>query len=304
MELAGQRRRSTIAVAALGVTLMALAVALNVSWVVANWRSGLLLVFGVLCFALLIAGLGLNTLFLIREIRRNEQHDAFINAVTHELKTPVASIRLYLQTMQQREIERGKQQEFLETMLEDTDRLQSTIDQVLLAGKTGASRRPLNPADVDLVEMIEECVEVARKRHHLSAESVRVEDHLSKDEEAPVISGDPDELRAAVMNLLDNAIKYSADDVDVAVELARAGSRRVEIRVRDRGVGITRAELDRVFGRFYRIPGRSQARVKGTGLGLSIVLAVAKRHGGRTYVESEGEGKGSVFTLELPLKSA
>jgi len=304
MQLAGQRRRSIIAVAALGLSLIALAVALNVSWVVANWRSGLLLVFGVLCFALLIAGLGLNTLFLIREIRRNEQHDAFINAVTHELKTPVASIRLYLQTLQQREIERNKQQEFLSTMLEDTDRLQSTIDQVLLAGKTGASRRPANPAEVDLSEMVEECVQVARKRHKLDEQSVRVADRLASNGESPVVSGDPDELRAALSNLLDNAIKYSGDNVDVSVELIRAGGRRVEIRVRDRGIGITRSELERVFRRFYRTANRSDSRVKGTGLGLSIVLAIAKRHGGRTYVESEGEGKGSVFTLELPLKSA
>ncbi len=111
---------------------------------------------------MLIAGLSLNTVFLVREIRRNEQHDAFINAVTHELKTPLASIRLYLQTLQQRDLDREKQPEFSRVMLADSERLQSTIDQVLLAGKTVGSNRKLDESrDVDLVEMVRESMRLA-----------------------------------------------------------------------------------------------------------------------------------------------
>ena len=300
----GQRNRSIFAVGLLGVALISLAIALNVGWVVANWRSGLLLFFGVLCFTLLIAGVGLNTVFLIREIRRNEQHDAFINAVTHELKTPLASIRLFLQTLQQRDLDRAKQQEFIDVMLADSERLQSTIDQVLLAGKTGSAARPLAVSDVDLGEIVRECLALAIRRHHLTDRQIELVDTVGDDDGALVL-GDLDELKAAVSNLVDNAIKYSGDHVHVAVEIARIGARKVAIRVRDQGVGITNDELKRVFRRFYRIPAATaNRRVAGTGLGLSIVLSVARRHGGRAYVESEGAGKGSTFTLELPLKAA
>jgi len=133
------RRQKVLLVGLLGALLIAVAVALNIGWIVVNWRTGLLLLVGIISFAVLIAGLILNTTFLIREIRRTEQHDTFIHAVTHELKTPLASIRLYLQTLRQRDVEPARQQEFIETMLSDTARLQSTIDQVLLAGKTGTS---------------------------------------------------------------------------------------------------------------------------------------------------------------------
>ncbi len=295
------RRQKVLLVGLLGALLIAVAVALNVGWIVVNWRTGLLLLVGIISFAVLIAGLILNTTFLIREIRRTEQHDTFIHAVTHELKTPLASIRLYLQTLRQRDVEPARQQEFFETMLSDTARLQSTIDQVLLAGKTGTARRVVNPIDVDLIEVVGECVTVAGRRHHLVNGEVEVIDRLPEGEDA-VVLGDREELQAAVTNLIDNAIKYSGDRVRVAVELVKFGARRVAITVKDQGMGITRDELKRIFRRFYRIPGALSARVRGTGLGLSIVRAVARRHGGRAYAESKGSGKGSQFTLELPLK--
>ena len=295
------RRRKVLLVGLLGALLIAVAVALNIGWIVVNWRTGLLLLVGIISFAVLIAGLILNTTFLIREIRRTEQHDTFIHAVTHELKTPLASIRLYLQTLRQRDVEPVRQQEFIETMLSDTARLQSTIDQVLLAGKTGTARRVVNPIDVDLTEVVGECVTVAGRRHHLVNGEVEVIDRLLEGEDA-VVLGDREELQAAVTNLIDNAIKYSGDRVRVAVELVKLGARRVAITVKDQGMGITRDELKRIFRRFYRIPGALSARVRGTGLGLSIVRAVARRHGGRAYAESKGSGKGSQFTLELPLK--
>src|SRR5687768_15466529 len=147
------RRRSVIFFTVLGICLVALAVTLNISWIVLNWRLGVLAVLGVIFFILLIAGMVLNTIFLVREIRRNEQHDSFINAVTHELKTPVASIRLYLQTLQSRELDEAKRREFYRIMLEDSDRLLQTIDQVLRAGSTGSRFRRIAHAPVDLGEI-------------------------------------------------------------------------------------------------------------------------------------------------------
>jgi signal transduction histidine kinase len=301
MVLSEMRRRKVLFVGLLGGLLIAVALALNIGWIVVNWRTGLWLLAGIISFAVLIAGLVLNTAFLIREIRTTEQHNAFIHAVTHELKTPLASIRLYLQTLHQRDVDPARRKEFLETMLADSARLQSTIDQVLLAGKTGAATRVVNPTDIDLAEVVGECVTVAGRRHHLIDGEVEVIDRLPEGEDA-VVMGDREELQAAVTNLIDNAIKYSGERVRVAVELVKFGARGVAINVRDQGMGITRDELKRIFRRFYRIPGALSARVRGTGLGLSIVRAVARRHGGRAYAESEGAGKGSRFTLELPRK--
>ena len=298
----GTRRRSILPVALFGAGLIAVAVALNVIFVVVNWRTGLLLLLGVPSFAVLIGGLVLNTAFLIREIRKSEQHDAFIHAVTHELKTPLASIKLYLQTLQRREFAPGTQSDLIDTMLDDSARLQLTIDQILLAGKTGDARRVDNPTEVDVSDIVGECVSLAGKRHHLLNGEVRVVDRAPQG--TFVVRGDRDELVAAVTNLVDNAIKYSGDRVKVGVGVARLGARRVGISVRDQGIGITRHELKRVFRRFYRLPAALRSRVRGTGLGLSIVRAVARRHGGRVYAESRGAGQGSTFTLELPLNPA
>ena len=298
----GTRKRAVVLVWLLGAGLIAVAVGLNISFIVVNWRTGLLLLVGVISFAVLIGGLALNTVFLIREIRKSEQHDAFIHAVTHELKTPLASIKLYLQTLRQREFDPEKRRDLIDTMLEDSDRLQQTIGQILLAGKTGAARRVDNPTDVDVSDIVGECVALAGRRHHFVDGEVRLVNQIPHG--IFVVKGDREELAAAVTNLVDNAIKYSDARVRVGVDVARTGARRVAISVRDQGIGITGQELKRVFRRFYRLPAALQSRVRGTGIGLSIVRAVARRHGGRAYAESSGAGKGSTFTLELPLKSS
>jgi signal transduction histidine kinase len=232
----------------------------------------------------------------VREIRRNEQHDAFINAVTHELKTPVTSIRLYLQTLQSREVDESKRKEFYRIMLEDSDRLMSTIEQVLRTGRMGAASRKLNLARIDLENVVEESLARARVIHHLGQDALRYQPH------SPVtIQGDPDEVRAAVSNLIDNAIKYSGTTVNVTVETAMAEGKFVTLRVKDEGLGIAKMELKQIFKRFYRVAGPNATRVKGTGLGLYIVRSVAKRHRGRVWAESEGPGRGSTFVLQLPL---
>jgi len=295
MVVAG-RRGSIAFFITLGAGLILIAILLYIGWVVLNWRTGILLFLGVLLLACIIAGIVLNTIFLVREIRRNEQHDAFINAVTHELKTPVASIRLYLQTLQTRAVDNEKRAEFYRTMLADSDRLLDTIEQVLRAGRAGgASHRP-NLARVEVHGIIEDCLTRARTAHHLADGSLT----YRPGPDAAILA-DPDEVRAAVSNLIDNAVKYSQKPVQVTVESETVESRFVLVRVKDRGVGIPKMELKRVFRRFYRVPGPLAARIKGTGLGLFIVRSVAKRHGGRVWAESEGPGRGSTFVLQLPI---
>src|ERR1700689_2557219 len=155
MVVAG-RRKSIAFFIALGVCLISVILLLYVGWVLLSWRTGILLILGVMLLTLIIGGVVINTVFLVREIRRNEQHDAFINAVTHELKTPVASIRLYLETLQKRPVEEAKRKEFYRIMLEDSDRLLSTIEQILRTGRIGASRK-LNLSPVDLGGLVADC---------------------------------------------------------------------------------------------------------------------------------------------------
>ena len=292
------RRRSVIFFSVLGVCLVALAVFLNISWVALNWSRGVLVVLGIVFFLPIIAGMVLNTIFLVREIRRNEQHDSFINAVTHELKTPVASIRLYLQTLQTRELDEAKRREFYRIMLEDSDRLLQTIEQVLQAGSSGSRWRRISRTRLDLGELAEGCVELARTRFHLTTDALAYEQRVEAG--ACLVIGDADELKAAIWNLIDNAIKYSAGEVQVRVLLEEVDGERLAIKVSDNGVGISPVELKRIFRRFYRVPASVAIRAKGSGLGLFIVRSVAKKHGGRAFAESLGQGHGSTFTLLLP----
>src|SRR4030081_400721 len=157
----GGRRKSIAAFIVLGVCLVAGVVALNVGWIIVNWREAGLLVAGLIVFPLIITGVVLNTIFLVREIRRNEQHEAFINAVTHELKTPVASMKLYLQTLQNRQVDEAKRQEFYRVMVEDSDRLLRTIEQVLRAGRLGARLHRVSHMPIDLSAVVQETLSIA-----------------------------------------------------------------------------------------------------------------------------------------------
>jgi two-component system, OmpR family, sensor histidine kinase SenX3 len=288
------RRKSVGIYIALGVVLISLSLILYAAWV-ANLRNVAFLVLGGLLLAALIAGMVLNTFFLVRQIRRNEQQDAFINAVTHELKTPVASIRLYLETLQSRDIDEAKRKEFYSTMLDDSDRLLATIEQVLRTGRVGSSssRNP-HLSDFDLDVLVDECVQRARTSNQLSEDAITFKAGLGA-----TVMADHEEIRAAVSNLIDNAIKYSGKNVNVLVETANVDG-AATVRVHDQGSGIPKAELKDIFKRFHRVPGPT-ARIPGTGLGLFIVRSVAKRHGGRAWAESEGVGHGSTFVLQLPL---
>jgi signal transduction histidine kinase len=291
-----RRQTAIVVVIVLCVVLVAAAVSLNVGWILQGERL-LTVVLGAIAFALIIAGIIVYTVFLVRELRRNEQQDSFLNAVTHELKTPIASIRLYLETLQARDITEAQRQEFYKVMLDDTTRLQYTVEQVLRAGVAGQRRKLMHGAPVDVGALAVDCIETVRRRHHLPADAVTLASAVPA--AAMLVEGDADELRTAIGNLLDNAVKYSASGVHVTVELASPSPDTIWVRVRDRGVGIPRRQLRRIFHRFYRFQARGFT-VKGTGLGLYMVRSIARQHGGRVFAQSEGEGRGATFTLELP----
>jgi len=293
-------RKRTIAFAVtLGVLVAAVALVLNVSWIVLNWREVVPLILGVLFFGFIIAGVILNTIFLVREVRRNEQQDSFLNAVTHELKTPITSIRLYLETLQQRQLDEPQRREFYQIMLDDTQRLMGTVEQVLRAARVTQKNAALNKTEIELGPLVQDAVALARLRHHLSADALAWELD-GRPAERLSVPGDRDELSAVLSNVLDNAVKYSPKDPRIRVDVVTPDLQRVQIKVQDNGIGIPRGDLKRVFKRFYRVLTPGSTQVKGSGLGLFIVRAITQRHGGKAWVESEGPGQGTTVTIELP----
>lgn len=293
-----RRRKTAIFFLVLGICLSVLAVALNVGWILLNLTEVALLVLGIVFFALIITGLILNTIFLVREIRRSEQHDAFLNSVTHELKTPIASIKLYLETLKSRDVAPEKRDEFYNVMLADTDRLLHTVEQVLSAGSSREKKRPMNVEKLDLGVVLSDAAEIVRSRYNLDENIVR----MSETADGLEVMGDASELRTVFVNLLDNAVKYSGEDRKVSIRAKRTRlNNRVDIFIRDNGVGIPAAELKRIFKRFYRVPNESAKDTKGTGLGLAIVRSIIEKHGGKIKADSKGEGRGSTFVVQLPL---
>jgi signal transduction histidine kinase len=292
--------------ATIGVSLILVAVALTVGWHVLGLEdaSGLrphestlrwvVYFFGSLLFLLLIAGLVLIVILLLREVRLNERQSNFVSAVTHELKTPVASLKLYLDTLRLRDLPESRRQDFYKTMEQDLQRLHATINNVLNAAMY-TERKVEDAQPLDLARLTRRAIELTRTRHQLPREVIR---YLGP--ESLFVPGNAVGLETAVLNLLDNAVKYSRDKVEVDVELARNGDGQAHLRVRDKGIGMTRTHLRFIFNRFYRIGSETRRSRPGTGLGLFIVRSVVKGHGGAVIADSPGPDRGSTFTITLP----
>ncbi len=282
----------------LGACLVVLALAFNISWIILYWRKLVPLILGVFFFSVLIAGLVLNTIFLVREIHRNEQQDSFLNAVTHELKTPITSIRLYLETLQRRPVDEAQRQHFYRVMLADSERLLATVEQVLKAGELGQRESDAMRVPIAMPSLVQECAEVARTRHHLAAEAIQVED--SPAVAAATVLGNLGDLRSALLNVFDNAVKYSHGEPKIRAQVGVEHDAWVLVRITDSGIGIAPSHQKRIFRRFYRGPTLAVLRAKGTGLGLFLVRTICRQHGGEATAYSEGEGRGTTITLQLP----
>jgi len=294
------RRRGAIALSiTLGVLIVGGLIAFNIAWIIVNERSFLLIVLGLILFGLLVAGVVLNTVFLVREVRRNERQDSFLNAVTHELKTPIASIRLYLETLQRREVPEAQRQEFYRIMLADSDRLLGTVEQVLKAGELGARRRHQDRILLELAPLVADCIAITLQRHHLPPEAIQlasIPGAVRLHVRAIV-----EDLRTAVLNILDNAVKYSPNGVHIVCSIAIVNYTQIALSVTDNGVGLAPDQLKRIFKRFYRVPGRIAVRIRGTGIGLFLVRSVARQHSGDVSAQSPGPNRGTTITLTLPL---
>ena len=294
-----RRRKTTIFFLVLGICLIILAVALNVGWILLNLREVALMVFGIIFFALIITGLVLNTTFLLREIRRNEQQDAFLNSMTHELKTPIASIKLYLETLKTRNVTDEKKIEFYDIMLTDSNRLLNTVEQVLLASRTREKNRQLNISEINLGKLLDESVKIVQTRHKLDESAIK----FTEPADIIKVSGDAAELQTVFTNLLDNAVKYSDETPKISVRIKNSNDKKAQIFIKDNGIGLESNQLKRIFKRFYRVTNLSTQEKKGTGLGLFIVKSIVEKHGGKISAVSNGEDKGSTFIVQLPRKS-
>jgi signal transduction histidine kinase len=253
-----------------------------------------LLLLGTMFFVLIIVGTVWLCSWLVREMRVNQRQQAFLDAVTHEMKTPLASLRLSIETIVRHDLERERRREFLDRMCEDLDRLQQTVDQVLAAARAEEpGRRPILRTVV-LRDVLESCIAEVRDRHLLP------DDALSLDSgHDPVVRGDPTELAVVFRNLLENAVQYSDEPVEVKVAVAGPSDGRVSVDISDRGIGIPPGELRKIFQRFYRVGRDVQRTAVGLGLGLFIVRSLVRRQGGRVIARSEGSGEGSRFVVTL-----
>lgn len=284
----------------IGLTLILLSLALAVGWQYLGspgLREGarfVLHVTGSLLALALTGGLVLIFVLLLREVRLNERQSNFVSAVTHELKTPVASLRLYLDTLEMRALPEERRAEFYRTMRQDLDRLNTTINNVLHAAMY-TDRPVLDPQPLDFARLVRRAVELTRTRHQLDVEAVRF-----AGPETLTLRGDAGGLETAVLNLLDNAVKYSKDRVAVEVETWGDADGQAHVRVTDQGIGMSRTHLPFIFTRFYRIGAEVRRTRKGTGLGLFIVRAIVKGHRGTITADSPGPDRGSTFTISLP----
>ncbi len=299
-------RRSIGTPLVIGVVLTVLAVTLAVGWqilVVSDARpvaaelttlDWLLLVLGTVFFVLIIVGLVLLCAWLVREMRLNQRQRAFLDAVTHEMKTPLASLRLHLDTLERHDPDPERRRQFLGRMNEDLDRLNRTVDHVLRTARVEERQpRPLSER-IELSALLAECIADIRKRHHLPDQAVRLGVQGSSE-----VRGDANELSVVFRNLLDNAVRYSRAPVEVRVGVSNTADGRVRVEIADRGIGIAPRELRKIFQRFYRAGRDVQRKAVGLGLGLFIVRNLVRRHGGRVVALSEGAGQGSRFLVTL-----
>jgi signal transduction histidine kinase len=232
--------------------------------------------------------------WLLQEMRSNQRQRAFLDAVTHEMKTPMASFRLYLDTLKRHDPPIEQRREFIDRMSDDLDRLDRTVAQVLDAARAEEHGRNPIRERVDLRELLRACIGEVSGRHRLTPDAVG----LRVDRDAAV-RGDAAELGLIFNNLLENAVKYSDHPVQVRVRVEPVRDNRVRVEIADSGIGIPPRELRKIFKRFYRVGRDMQRTVVGLGLGLFVVRSLVRKQGGRVVALSEGAGRGSRFVVTL-----
>jgi signal transduction histidine kinase len=254
-----------------------------------NW---IVMVEGLVMLAVILAGVYVIFLYWNRQNALYQQQRGIISQVTHELKSPLASIQLHLETIRLRRLPQEKLDTFVDTMLMDTERLHYLINNLLMAARLEQRRKPAERRLTDISALVEEHVERERAKLPQGGSISLVAEPGIK------ANVDPEEMGMVLRNLFENAILYSPESPEITVHLSRAGG-SLRLSIQDRGRGLEKKELKKVFGMFYRVHPTGE-NVRGTGLGLYIVQSVIRGYGGTASVESEGLGKGCCVTIILP----
>lgn len=299
-------RRSLRLPITLGVIMFVVLALLLVGWLVLGitgiWsgqQAGLyiaLLSVGAPLLTLAIVGTALYLTLSIKAINITRRQSNFIDSVTHELKSPIASLKLYLQTLNRRHLSPEEQETFFKDMLEDVERLDDLINHLLDAARLEKDRMQHAPEDVDMADLLRRCSEAVCQRHHAPPEVIKLD-------LAPVtLRASPVDLELIFRNLIDNAVKYADDDdPQVEISLAPTGDSDAVVRISDNGRGIPHSQRRRLFGRFVRLGSELVRNKPGTGLGLYIVQTLVTRLGGRVSIHDRERGKpGTTFEVRLP----
>jgi signal transduction histidine kinase len=253
-----------------------------------------LLTVGTTFMVLLVVGVVLYLVLSVKAINLNRRQSNFIDSVTHELKSPIASMKLYLQTLNLRQVSHEQQADFYRYMLEDVHRLDHLINQMLDAGRLETGRRNGEAEDVALEGLLRDCAATVCLRYRVPSDTVRLE------LQPCVVRARRVDLEMIFRNLLDNAVKYAGSQPEVEVTLQPQSDGCTVTRIGDNGRGIPHKLRRKIFGRFVRLGMELQREKPGTGLGLYIVRTLVKRLGGRVRVHDREAGPGTIFEIQLP----
>jgi len=297
-------RRSLRLPITLGVVMLVLLVALLVGWILLTIFGALqreetaglywaLLSVGTTSLAFVLFGVVMYLTLSIKTINLTRRQSNFIDSVTHELKSPIASLKLYLQTLSRRQMSSEEQATFYGSMLEDVERLDSLINHLLDAARLEKHRTPAEKEDIELAQLLRTCAAEVCLRYQVP------DDVVSLDLQPCIVQAVKVDLELIFRNLIDNAVKYAGDHKHVEVSLT-ADKEHVLARVSDNGRGISAAQRRKIFGRFVRLGSELERDKPGTGLGLYIVRTLVNRLGGRIKVKERDQGPGTTFEVELP----
>lgn len=292
-----RKRRSLHLPITLSVALFTLNVTLMICWIVIlarqfYWSA---LAVGTVAFSLMIVGIAIYLVLTIKEVRLNQRQSNFVDSVTHELKSPIASLKLYLETLSMRDLDEQKRRHFYDVMEGELDRLDQLINHLLEVGRLDAIGHESEIERISLDELLHECSHQAAAHYKVDPEEV-----FEFDLQPLKVQSRRMVLEMIFRNLLDNAIKYGGTPPHVHVSLQRSDRNQLVVRVTDSGEGIPSDQRKKIFKIFYRGGDELERRSKGTGLGLYIVRTLVYLLKGRVFVHSRLEGKGSVFEVQLP----
>ena len=292
------RKRSSLHLPiTLSVALISLNVALMIFWIVLlakqSWWGALTI--GTVAFTLILVGLSFYMVIVIKEVRLNRRQANFVDSVTHELKSPIASLKLYLETLQMRSIDEEQKGEFLGVMETELNRLDHLISQLLEVGRLDAIGMDTEPEDILLGDLLQHCGEVAARKH-----KIPVQQSFSFELQPVIVHSRPILLEMIFSNLFDNAIKYGGAKPQVHAKTEMKGRGRISVQIIDNGEGVDPDIRKKIFQIFYRGGNELERRRTGTGLGLYIARTLVQSLKGKLSVRNRENQSGSIFEVELP----